>query len=181
MKKQFIFILFFLFSSFFSFSQSFNSVITVNGLTCAMCSFSTQKSLEKLDFIKSITPDLEATSFKVEFKEDKFIDFDLIQEKVEDAGFFIGSIDIIFYDNLIAENDKHTFIDNNLFHIFSEGEIETNVFTLVDKNFIRKNDYEIISKKTNHSCYETGIHTDTCCSKHDNLKSNKVFHIKTTL
>ena len=49
------------------------------------------------------------------------------------------------------------------------------------KNFIRKNDYEIISKKTNHSCYETGIHTDTCCSKHDNLKSNKVFHIKTTL
>ena len=96
-------------------------------------------------------------------------------------GFFIGSIDIIFYDNLIAENDKHSLIDNNLFHIFSEGEIETNVFTLVDKNFIRKNDYEIISKKTNHSCYNTGIHTDTCCSKHDNLKSNKVFHIKTTL
>ena len=40
---------------------------------------------------------------------------------------------------------------------------------------------KIISKKTNHSCYDTGIHTDTCCSKHDNLKSNKVFHIKTTL
>ena len=165
----------------FGYSQSFYSNLKATGLTCAMCSYSTQKSLEKLDFIESITPDLEATSFKLEFKEDKFIDFDLIQEKVEDAGFFIGSIDIIFYDNLIAENDKHSVIDNNLFHIFSEGELETNVFTLVDKNFIRKNDYEIISKKTNHSCYETGIHTDTCCSKHDNLKSNKVFHIKTTL
>ena len=74
------------------YSQSFYSDIKATGLTCAMCSYSTQRSLEKLDFIKSITPDLEATSFKVEFKEDKFIDFDLIQEKVEDAGFFIGSI-----------------------------------------------------------------------------------------
>jgi len=179
--KKILFILSFTLIYNLGYSQSFYVDIKATGLTCAMCSFSTQKSLEKLDFIKSITPDLEATSFKVEFKKDKFIDFDLIQEKVEDAGFFVGSLDIIFYDKLITENDKHSFIDNNLFHIFSDGDVDSNVFTLVDKNFIRKNDYEIISKKTNHSCYETGIHTDTCCSKHENMKSNKVFHIKTSL
>ena len=117
----------------------------------------------------------------MEFIDDAFVDFDLIQEKVEDAGFFVGSIEIVFNDNLKAENDEHNLINENLFHIFSDQNVETNVFTLVDKNFIRKKDYDIISKKTNHSCYETGIHTDTCCSKHDNLKSNKVFHIKTTL
>ena len=74
------------------YSQSFYSNLKAVGLTCAMCSYSTQKSLEKLDFIESITPDLEATSFKLEFKDDAFVDFDLIQEKVEDAGFFVGSI-----------------------------------------------------------------------------------------
>ena len=42
-----------------------------------MCSYSTQRSLERLDFIESITPDLEATSFKLEFKEEMFVDFDL--------------------------------------------------------------------------------------------------------
>ena len=163
------------------YSQSFYSNLKATGLTCSMCSYSTQKSLEKLDFIKSITPDLEATSFKLEFKDDAFVDFDLIQEKVDDAGFFVGSIEIVFNYNLKSENDEHNLINENLFHIFSDQNVETNVFTLVDKNFIRKKDYEIISGKTSHSCYETGVHTASCCSKHDNLKSNKVFHLKSSL
>ena len=103
-----------------------------------MCSYSTQKSLEKLDFIESITPDLEATSFKLEFKDGAFVDFDLIQEKVEDAGFFVGSIEIVFNDKLIAENDKHNLVNGNLFHFFSDGDKETNVFTLVDRNLLEK-------------------------------------------
>ena len=74
------------------YSQSFYSNLKATGLTCSMCSYSTQKSLEKLDFIKSITPDLEATSFKLEFKDDAFVDFDLIQEKVEDAGFLLAQL-----------------------------------------------------------------------------------------
>ena len=124
---------------------------------------------------------LEATSFKLEFKDGAFVDFDLIQEKVEDAGFFVGSIEIVFNDNLKAENDKHNLINGNLFHFFSDVDTETNVFTLVDKKFIRKSEYELISDKTSHLCYETGLHTATCCSKHDNLKSNKVFHLKSSL
>lgn len=163
------------------YSQSFYSNLKAVGLTCAMCSYSTQKSLEKLDFIESITPDLEATSFKLEFKEDTFVDFDLIQEKVEDAGFFVGSIEIIFNDNIIAENDKHNLINGNLFHFFTDEKIETNVFTIVDKKFIRKSEYKIISEKTSHTCYDTGVHNSSCCSKHDNLKSNKVFHLKSSL
>ncbi len=165
----------------FGFSQSFYSTLKATGLTCAMCSYSTQKSLEKLDFIESITPDLEATSFKLEFKKGMFVDFDLIQEKVEDAGFFVGSLDIVFDENLNAENDNHKLINENLFHIFSNRTLKTNVFTLVDKNFVKKSEYNLLSQSTSHSCYKTGIHNDSCCSMHDNLKSNKVFHIKTNL
>ena len=163
------------------YSQSFYSNLKATGLTCAMCSYSTQKSLEKLDFIESIIPDLEATSFKLEFKDGDFVDFDLIQEKVEDAGFFVGSIEIVFNDILKAENDKHDLINGNLFHFFSDPDMETNVFTLVDKKFIRKSEYKLLSEKTSHACYETGLHTATCCSKYENLKSNKVFHLKSSL
>ena len=92
-------IIFVLFSFFFSaFSQKFHSKIEVNGLTCAMCSYSTHRSLEKLDFIKDIIPDLESTSFILEFKEGMFVDFDLIQEKIEDAGFFLGETCWIWKD-----------------------------------------------------------------------------------
>ena len=68
MKKILITISLFLIFN-IGYSQSFYSNLKAVGLTCAMCSYSTQKSLEKLDFIKSITPNLEATSFKLEFKE----------------------------------------------------------------------------------------------------------------
>ena len=133
MKKIILFLLFIVTQNNL-FSQSFYSEIQVNGLTCAMCSYSTQRSLERLDFIESITPDLEATSFKLEFKEEMFVDFDLIQEKVEDAGFFVGKIDIIFSEEISAINDKHKFIENNLFHFFSDKELKSNIDDWEDNN-----------------------------------------------
>ena len=54
--KKILFILSFTLIYNLGYSQSFYVDIKATGLTCAMCSFSTQKSLEKLDFIKSITP-----------------------------------------------------------------------------------------------------------------------------
>ena len=180
MKKYILFLLIILsYSSVLA--QSFHSKIKVVGLTCAMCSYATHKSLEKLDFIKEIIPDLESASFILEFKEDTFVDFDLIREKVEDAGFFVGSAEIIFNEDILTKNDKHTLIDNNLFHFFSDKEIRTNVFLLVDKNFVSKKEFQKISEKTSHSCYLTGEHSDTCCSHHENLKSEKLFHLKSNL
>ena len=56
----------------------------------------------------------------IDFKKDKFIDFDLIQEKVEDAGFFVGEIEVMFSDEIIAENgDKHSIHNGNLFHFLA--------------------------------------------------------------
>ena len=124
MKKITLLVLFFV--SNVSFSQSFHANLKATGLTCAMCSYSTQSSLEKQDFISSITPDLEETSFLLEFRDDKFIDFDLIQEKVEDAGFFVGEIEIIFSDEVVAENDLHSVFNGNLFHFFTENKSQTN-------------------------------------------------------
>ena len=178
MKKQFTFILSFIFISFYSYSQSFNSIVTVNGLTCAMCSFSTQKSLEKLDFIKKITPDLEKTAFEIVFDDTKFIDFDMIQEKVEDAGFFIGNIKINFDEKLNPNNNDHAVYNNNLFHFIIANNKNSSTYNLIDKNFISENDFESFSEFTSHACYLTGSHNESCCSNHENLVSKKVFHLE---
>ena len=142
-----------------------------------MCSYSTQRSLERLDFVESITPDLEETSFLIDFKKDKFIDFDLIQEKVEDAGFFVGEIEVIFSDEITAENDKHSIHNGNLFHFFSDNDSKSKTFKLVDRSFIPRSKFDIISEKTDHACYMTGKKTSTCCTKHEYTKSNKIFHL----
>ena len=63
--------------------------LKVTGLTCSMCSFSVQKGLEKVQSIKSVKPNLEETTFEITFKDDIFIDFNLIENAVLDAGFFV--------------------------------------------------------------------------------------------
>ena len=68
-----------------------------------MCSYSTQKSLEKLDFIESITPDLEATSFKLEFKDGDFVDFDGVC-----IGFFGVSYDV--FDGVVVGVRTRTMV-----------------------------------------------------------------------
>ena len=61
--------------------------LQVTGLTCSMCSNATQKSLETLNFISSIKPDLNKNIFVLTFKKDANINLDLVRKKVQDAGF----------------------------------------------------------------------------------------------
>jgi hypothetical protein len=97
---------------------------------------------EKLDFIKQITPDLEKTAFELVFDDTKFIDFDMIQEKVEDAGFFIGNIKIHFEEKLNPNNNDHAVYNNNLFHFIMINNANSSTYNLIDKNFISENDFE---------------------------------------
>ena len=173
--------MFFIFISNLIYAQDFQVHLKATGLTCAMCSYSTQRSLERLDFVESIIPDLEETSFLIDFKKDKFIDFDLIQEKVEDAGFFVGEIEVIFSDEITAENDKHSIYNGNLFHFFSDNDSKSKTFKLVDRSFISRSKFNIISEKTDHACYMTGKKTSSCCTKHESTKSNKIFHLKSDI
>src|SRR5690606_27389858 len=66
--------------------------LKVTGLTCSMCSQATEKSLKTLDFIGSVTPDLNKNIFLIDFKSDKNVNLDLLKKKVEDAGFSVGSL-----------------------------------------------------------------------------------------
>ena len=84
--------------------------LKVTGLTCSMCSFSVQKGLEKVQSIKSIEPNLEETTFEITFKDDIFIDFNLIENAVLDAGFFVDK-----------ESVKVNLTNNNNFNTWKYG------------------------------------------------------------
>ena len=84
--------------------------LKVTGLTCSMCSFRVQKGLEKVQSVKSIEPNLEETTFEIVFKDDIFIDFNLIENAILDAGFFIDK-----------ESVKVNLTNNNNFNTWKYG------------------------------------------------------------
>tara|TARA_B100000123_G_scaffold246116_1_gene202342 strand:+ start:176 stop:478 length:303 start_codon:yes stop_codon:yes gene_type:complete len=84
--------------------------LKVTGLTCSMCSFSVQKGLEKVQSIKSVEPNLEETTFEITFKDNIFIDFNLIENAVLDAGFFVDK-----------ESVKVNLTNNNNFNNWKDG------------------------------------------------------------
>ena len=72
-----------------------NITLKVTGLTCSMCSFSVQKSVEKVYFVDNVNANIEDTTFEIEFKKDHYVDFFALQNAVEDAGFFIDKESVI--------------------------------------------------------------------------------------
>ena len=52
-----------------------NITLKVTGLTCSMCSFGVQKSVEKVYFVEKVDANIEETTFEIEFKKDHYVDF----------------------------------------------------------------------------------------------------------
>ena len=63
--------------------------IGVNGLTCSMCTRSVEMSIRKLDFVDSVTMDLENTDGQIFIKQGADPDFQRIAKAVTDAGFSV--------------------------------------------------------------------------------------------
>ena len=90
-----------------------NITLKVTGLTCSMCSFSVQKSVEKVYFVKNIEANIEDTTFEIEFKKDHYVDFFALQNAVEDAGFFIDKKSVI-----VNTKDTNEFWENSNYIIW---------------------------------------------------------------
>ena len=63
-------------------AQFIRAELEVSGLTCSMCSLSTQKSLNTLGFIQKINPDLNKNIFYIDFKSGQAVSLDAIKQKV---------------------------------------------------------------------------------------------------
>lgn len=128
-------------------SAQFNKAeLQVAGLTCSLCSKSTENQLKKLNFIDSMSSNLSQATFILYFKKDSPVDFEEIKRKVNDAGFSIALLKATcMFDNLLIDtngrfNYQHaTFCIINKYPRVLNGET---VLQFVDAGFVTKREYK---------------------------------------
>lgn len=113
--------------------------IRATGLTCSMCSNAIYKQLETIPEAVNLETDLNTNTFTVTLKDGNNLSPRIFKEKVEKAGFFVGTFIItakpqtIMHNSYILLNDK----PNNV------SEIK---FQVLDKGYVTEKEYKKISK-----------------------------------
>jgi copper chaperone CopZ len=163
---------------FFAVSVSAQKITTadlqVTGLTCSMCSNATQKSLQTLDFISSIKPDLNKNIFILTFKQDKDINLDLVRKKVQDAGFSVGGLTANFnFDQVKVDDKGQAVVDGTVYRFVNaknktlNGTVKASV---VDKDFISGSSFKKQSASIKSDAYANGTGVV-------NGKKTRIYHL----
>ncbi|MFY0601090.1 MAG: heavy-metal-associated domain-containing protein [Cyclobacteriaceae bacterium] len=129
--------------------------IGVNGLTCSLCTWSVEKRLSKLDFIESVSMNLENTEGKVFLKKDVSFDLSSIPKAIKEAGF---SVRFVY---LVMDLEKIEIDENNVFKLNDQSirwldfdrkkpQRETKL-QLIDAGFLPKKDSQAWRKKIKSS------------------------------
>lgn len=146
MKTLKIFILLLILATGFANAQFTKAELQVSGLTCALCSKATEKSLKTLPFISDIKTDLLRNTFIITFKSGEAINFDLISKKVQDAGFFVNSLKTTFnFDGVKLSSNTFSY-GADTFRLMNAADKPLTgdvAVTLIDKGFAPKS----VSKK----------------------------------
>ena len=171
--KIIIFITALLFATNTAKSQIIQAELIANGLTCSMCSNATLKQLNTLSFVDSIQVDLEHTSFILFFKKGMGVNINQIKNKVEAAGFSVGSLILKvnftnqqINDGLSFDLEKQYFIGMNTEQKLLKGDAKIKI---LNKGFVADKEYKTILKSAvNYPNYEKGV----------NAEGKILFHIK---
>jgi copper chaperone CopZ len=140
--------------------------IMATGLTCSMCSNAINKQLKTLNEVEKVDIDLNKNLFVITLKADNKLTPKTFKDKVEKAGFFVGSMVLFMnYSNQTVEDNKQ--VDNYIF-------IDTKAQTLnglakvkvLDKGYVTTKEYKKLLKAfTKYTSYNKG--------------SEDKFHLKT--
>jgi len=151
MKKIFILTVV-LFVSVLVNAQITKAELTATGLTCSMCSKATYKQLISIDAVEKVEPDLNNTAFLLYFKNGSAVNISDVKKKVEDAGFSVGELVVVFnFKNQQAANNGTFTLDNNTYTFIDtkagtlNGEVKVKI---LDKGFIVDKEYKQLSKTT---------------------------------
>lgn len=154
--------------------QISKAALQVNGLTCSMCSKATETSLKSLGFIESITADLNANVFLINFKAGQQVDLDQLKDKVQDAGFSVGYLraTINFDQTAVDENGFATSNDIAFQFVNAKNQTLSGPVTaqVVDKDFIPSATFKKNVMQFKSPAYLTGKGTF-------NGKEARIFHL----
>lgn len=151
-------------------AQITKAELTATGLTCSMCSKATYKQLTSIPEVEKVETDLNKTAFTLHFRNGSSVNPGVLKKKVEDAGFSIGELIVVFnFSNQKAENNS-SFTQDNITYTFMgtkpgvlSGEVKVKI---LDKGFVVEKEYKKLSKLTKQ--YPTYA-----------VVSNNSYHIKT--
>lgn len=154
----------FLISSFillyFSSNAQFKSAtIGIDGLTCSACSFSTEKSIKKLDFVDSVYMQLDKNIATIYFKKEKPISIYELSKKITDAGFAVRSIYAVFNFNDVTVTNNYCFIyENNVYQfIKTDTEKKLNGFVSIQfagEEYMQKKEFKKWKILCTNSCID---------------------------
>ena len=180
MKKLVIFIFVCVVNLQVGFAQISKASLQASGLTCAMCSKSILDNLESLPFVDSVDTDLNASIFLIYFKKDADIDVDILNRKVEDAGFSVANLKITAdFSNTVVKDDAHLWIGGRLFHFVNVGSRVLNKqveLKVIDQHFVPNKDFKNYTTLTPMNCIKTGKSED-CCSSNSIKKATRIYHV----
>ena len=139
-----------LFAAIIANGQIIRAEVTAIGLTCSMCSKATYKQLASIPEVENVEPDLNNTAFILFFKNGSAVNINDIKGKVEEAGFAIGELLVVFnFKNQQAENNKTFTLDNTTYTFMDTksgnltGEVKVKI---LDKGFVVEKEYKKLSK-----------------------------------
>ncbi len=122
-----------------SYAQIVKAEIRATGLTCSMCSNAINKQLKSMAEVANVETDLNTNTFTVTLKEGNSLTPKVFKEKVEKAGFFIGSLvlttkaETIKQEGYVVVNKAST---NN-----AEVQIQ-----ILDKGYVTEKEFKKLSK-----------------------------------
>ncbi len=131
-------------------AQITKAELVATGLTCSMCSNAINKQFKSMPEVESVTTDLNSNTFTINLKKENTLTPKAFKDKVEKAGFFIGSLVLTMpFDNIKAA-DNIAYNNNNVSYIFLDtktqtlqGEVKVKV---LDKGFVTQKEYKKLIK-----------------------------------
>lgn len=120
-------------------AQIVKAEIRATGLTCSMCSNAINKQLKSLPEVTNVETDLNTNTFTVTLKEGNELSPKVFKEKVEKAGFFIGSLVVTTKAETITKS-PYILVNSN-----SNDDTEVQIQVL-DKGYVTEKEFKKLSK-----------------------------------
>ena len=120
-------------------AQIVKAEIRATGLTCSMCSNAINKQLKALPEVANVETDLNTNTFTVTLKEGNELSPKTFKEKVEKAGFFIGSL-ILTAKAETIKNGSYVLVNDK------KNDAAEVQFQVVDKGYVTEKEYKKLSK-----------------------------------
>lgn len=120
-------------------AQISKAEIRATGLTCSMCSNAINKQLKSLPEVVNVETDLNTNTFTVTLKGGNTLSPKVFKDKVEKAGFFVGT--------LVVTAEPGTTAGANYIKINTNDSKTSEIkFQVLDKGFVTDKEFKKLSK-----------------------------------